>query len=132
VRWRWFEGQLEAVFYTFYEMFRGMGLRRSAPIVAAIAFVMLGGATLLIALDVFALAAGRVSTWPISQAPRSIAGIAVLGGYFVWDRFACPERIALLESLHASEAEAQRYRRRLKVAAFVAVLIAICFATTEA
>jgi hypothetical protein len=125
VRRRWFLRQQTAVFYTFYEVARSVRFGRAAPFVAAVLIVAAGGLTLLVALDALALAAGGVTMWPISKTPRSIASVAILGGYFVWDRFACPERVALLESIYSRQPRELGYHRRLKVTAFVVVLAGI-------
>jgi hypothetical protein len=122
VRSKSLDRELGAIFYTFYELARNMGLRRFAPHLAVVLLVATGGTALLVLLDLIAHAAGRVSMWPISQAPRSIAGVAILGGYFIWDRFASPERIALLQSLHSTSSPQNRKRRRLKAAALVLIL----------
>jgi hypothetical protein len=121
----WFERELGGLFYSFYELFVAARLRRLAPYLACVAFVATAGVALLVLLDVLAVAYGRV-TAPLGQAPRSIAGIAIFSGYYVWERFASPERIALFESLDSSAAPGKRTRRRLKSVAFIGILLALC------
>jgi multidrug transporter EmrE-like cation transporter len=123
--------ELGQLFYTFYEVARGIGFRRFAPFLAVMIFVVVSGVALIVALDVIALGAGRVSYGGISRAPRSVAGAAILGGYFIWDQFASPERIALLESLDATSPPERRVRRRVKTLALVVVLAAAYLALTD-
>ena len=129
---RWFDRQLESVFYTFYELLCSVGLRRIAPFGAVVLLIAVIGVALLAVLDAFAFAAGAVTIGPISQAPRSVAAAALLSGYFLWGRLASPERIATLESLAATSAQSSRNQRRLKVAALVAVLILAFLPLSEA
>ena len=119
----WLERELGGLFYTFYELFFAARLRRLAPFLAAILLVAAAGVVLLVILDVFAVAYGKVTTAPLSQAPRSIAAVAIVGGYYIWDRFACPERIALLTSLDATASPGKRLHRRLKTVAFTGILL---------
>ena len=121
-----FERELGGLFYSFYELFVAARLRRLAPYLACVLFVATAGVVLLVLLDVLALAYGRVTTAPLGQAPRSIAGIAIFSGYYVWERFANPERIALFESLDSTAAPGKRSRRRLKSVAFIGSLLALC------
>jgi hypothetical protein len=129
---RWFDRQLESVFFTFYELLCGIGLRQIAPFGAVVMLIAVIGVALLAVLDAFAFAAGAVTIGPISQAPRSVAAVAILNGYFLWGRLASPERIATMESLAATSAPSTRYQRRLKVAALVAVLILVFALMSEA
>lgn len=122
----WFERELGGIFYSFYELFRAAGLRRPAPLLASVMLVIAAGVVLLVILDLLALAYGKVTTAPLGQTPRSIAGVAIFGGMYVWDRFASPERIALFESLDSSAPPDKRLRRRLKAVVFVGTLIALC------
>ena len=128
---RWLERQLGDLFLTFFEVFRAIRLRRPAPFLAVVALVAVIGIALLALLDAFAHAAGRVSIVPISTAPRSIAAIAILSGYYLWGSFASPERIALMESLDATSPPGVQSQRRLKVAALVAVLILVYLALSK-
>jgi hypothetical protein len=118
----WLERELGGLFYTFYELFFAARLRRIAPYLASILLVASAGVVLLVILDLFAVAYGKVTTAPLSHTPRSIAAVAIVGGYYIWDRFACPERIALLESLDATASPEKRLRRRLKTVAFAGIL----------
>jgi murein DD-endopeptidase MepM/ murein hydrolase activator NlpD len=128
---RWIEKQLEGVFYTFLEIFLAIGLRRLAPFLASILFIALAALVLLVLLDALALAADGAKIWGISQAPRSIAGVAILGGYYVWNNFASAERVGLLHAFHSNTTPARRFRRRLKVAALVALLVAAYLSLTH-
>ena len=121
---RWIEKQLEGGFYTFLEVFLAIGLRRLAPFFASILFIALAGLVLLVLLDALALGADGAKILGISQAPRSIAGVAILGGYYVWNNFASAERVGLLHAFHSNTTPARRFRRRLKVVALVALLVA--------
>ena len=128
---RWIEKQLEGVFYTFLESFSGIGLHRLAPLLASVLLIALGGLTLLVLLDAIAVAAGNPKLWGVSQAPRSSAGAAILGGYYVWNNFACHERVELLRFFHSSTTPARRLQRRLKVVALIAVLVAAYLSLTH-
>lgn len=129
---RWFDRQLEDIFYTFYELLCGVGLRKIAPFCAVVMLIAVIGVALLAVLDAFAFAAGAVTIGPIFETPRSIAGVAILSGYFLWGRLASPERIALMESLAATSAPSSRNQRRLKVAALVSVLILVFVLMSDA
>jgi hypothetical protein len=131
VQWKRFDRELGGFFFTCYEAARALGLGRFAPFMAVIAFTVAIGAGLLVVFDILAHVTGRASTWPISQRPRSLAGAAVLGGYFIWDRFASPERIALLESLDSTSSHESRRQRRVKAAAVFLILGATCLALSE-
>ena len=122
----WFERELGGLFLTFHELFVAVRLRRLAPFLASVLLVTAAGVVLLVLLDLLAIAYGQITQSPLGHTPRSIAGIAIFGGYYVWDHFACAERIALLESLDASTPPGRRFRRRLKAAAFLALLVAVC------
>jgi hypothetical protein len=126
MRTDWFERELGGLFYTFHEFFRAARLGRLAPFLATAMLVAAAGVVLLILLDLFAVAYGKVTTRPPGQGPRSIAAVAIFAGYYLWDRFACPERIALLESLDATASPHKRQRRRLKTVAFTAALVMFC------
>ena len=124
MRWRWLDAKMSTTFFTFHETARAIGLGRASPLVATALMITLGGALLLVIIDLCAIGAGQVARLPGMQTPRGVAGAAVLGGYFVWNEYASPERIAPMESLRASESAAQRKRRRIKVWG-LAVLVAV-------
>jgi hypothetical protein len=84
----WLKRELGGLFYTFYELFFAARLRRFAPYLASILLVAAAGVVLLVILDMFAVAYGKVTTAPLSHTPRSIAAVAIVGGYYIWDRFA--------------------------------------------
>jgi hypothetical protein len=126
VKTGWFEREVGGIFYTFHELFVTARLRRPAPFFACAMLVIAAGVVLLVIFDLLALAYGKVTTAPLGQTPRSIAGVAIFGGLYVWDRFASPERIALFESLDSSAPADKRVRRRLKAVAVVGVLVALC------
>lgn len=118
--------ELEALFYTLYEAARVAG--QFAPALAILLLVVLGGAALLLVFDVISIVVGRATTWPMAQTPRSIAGVAIFGGYFVWNRFANPEQMATLQKVYSAEPDKLRARRRLKVVALALVLFLSLFA----
>jgi hypothetical protein len=122
---RWFDRQLEDVFFTFYEGVSAIGLRSLAPFLAVILLIAAIGVALLSVLDAFAFAAGAVSILPTFQAPRSLAAAAIVSGYFLWGRLASPERIEAMVVSNSAVAANRQHQRRLKVAALVAVLILV-------
>lgn len=122
----WFERELAGLFYSFHEWFVAARLRRLAPLLACVVLVAAGGGVLLVIFDLLAIAYGKVTAAPLGHTPRSVAGVAIFGGLYVWDRFASPERIALYESLDSTAPPEKRLRRRLKAVAFVGVLVAVC------
>ena len=129
---RWFDRQLEAIFYTFFEILCAVGLRQLAPFVAVVLLIGVLGLALLAVLDAFAYAAGAVSVLPVSQAPRSLAAAAILSAYFLWGRLASPEGVALMESHDSTATPAIRHQRRLKVAALIAILLVVYALLSEA
>jgi hypothetical protein len=129
---RWFGSQLEDVFFTFYEGASAIGLRSVAPFMAVVLLIAVIGVALLSVLDAFAFAAGVVSILPVFQAPRSLAAAAILSGYFLWGRLASPEQIEAMEVSNSAMSRHERYQRRLKVAALVAVLVLVYVLLSEA
>jgi hypothetical protein len=129
---RWFDRQLEDVFFTFYEGVRAIGLRSVAPFIAVVLLIAAIGIALLSVLDAFAYAAGAVSIIPAFQAPRSLAAAAILSGYFLWGRLASPDRIEVMEVSNSAVPPQERYQRRLKVTALVAVLLLVYVLFSEA
>jgi hypothetical protein len=128
----WFNRQLEDVFFTFYEGIIAIGLRSMAPFLAIILLIAGIGIVLLCVLDAFAFAARAVSIIPVYQAPRSLATAAILSGYFLWGRLASPERIEAMEVSNSLVPPNERYQRRLKVAALVAVFVLVYVIFSEA
>lgn len=130
MHWRGIDREASALFYTFYELFSFIGLRRVAPLLAAALIVVVIGALLLLALNALAVAVGQVVELPFTHAPRSIAALGIFGGYMVWDKFASPDRIAFLEADHVDEPLTERRVRRGKVAIFALALAAMTAALT--
>jgi hypothetical protein len=128
---RWFDRQLEDIFFTFYEGVSAIGLRSFAPFLAVVLLIAAIGVALLSVLDAFAFAAGALSVFPPFQAPRSLASAAILSGYFLWGRLASPERIEAMEAANSAMTPSRQYHRRLKVAALVAVLILVYVLLSE-
>jgi hypothetical protein len=71
---------------------------------------------------VLSLASGYPLKLNDFRSPRSLAAVGVLGGYFLWDRFASPEAISFMRADHSDEPGPDRARRRLRVALYVLVV----------
>jgi len=130
MRWRGIDREASALFYTLYELFRSIGLRRGAPLLATALMIVVIGALLLLALNTLAAAVGQMVELPFAHAPRSIAALGIFGGYLVWDKLASPDRIAFLEADHLDEPVKERRARRGKVAIFALALAALIAALT--
>jgi len=124
MRLRGFERELSSVFYTLYEAMCYLGLTRAAPLMAALLLVVLVGGLALLVFGVLSLAAGHPLELNAFRSARSLAGLGVLGGYFLWYRFASPERISFLRADYSDEPSADRAGRRLRVALYL-LLVAL-------
>lgn len=124
--------ELTEFYYTVYESLCRLGMKRVAPLFAGLTLVAAGGALLLIVFGAGARAAGHVIDLHVNR--RAAAGIAVMAGYFVWNGFASPDRIAFLESDYSDEPAAERRVRRQKTAAVIVTLaigVAFTFGTAR-
>jgi hypothetical protein len=84
--------------------------------------VVLAGGLFFVILGVLSVAAGYPLKLNAFRSPRSLAGLGVLGGYFLWNRFASPEAISFVRADYSDEPAADRASRRLRVALYVLIV----------
>jgi hypothetical protein len=125
-----FGRELSAVFYTLYEAACYVGLARTAPLIAALLLVVLIAGFVLLILSGLSIAAGYPLKLNAFRSPRSLAGLAVVAGYFVWNRFASPGGISFIRADYSDEPGKDRTRRRLRVTLYVMTLAASLWVLT--
>ena len=103
MRLRGFTRELTSVFYTLYESLCYIGLARTAPFMATVLLLVLVGGLFVVILGIFSFAAGYPLKLNAFRSPRSLAGLGVLGGYFLWQRFASPEGISFIRADYSDE-----------------------------
>jgi len=118
------ERELSSVYYTLYEAMCYIGLGRTAPLVATLLLVVLAGGSFFVILGVLSVAAGHPLQLNAFRSPRSLAGLAVLGGYFLWNRFASPEATSFVRTDYSDEPGVDRDSRRLRVGFYVLIVAA--------
>ena len=129
---RWFDRQLAAIFYTFFEVLCAVGLRQLAPFVAVVLLIgVLGLALLAVPGCLRSCRRGCFIVAGVAGAtqPRGCGNFECL---FSFGPTCYPERIALMESHDSTATPAARHQRRLKVAALIAILLVVYALLSEA
>jgi hypothetical protein len=97
----------------------------AAPLVATFLLAILLGGMLLVVLGILGVLAGHPLKLYGFRFARSVATLAVVGGYFLWNGFASPDSVALTCTAYLNERDADRKRRRWRVAVYVLLVAAM-------